>query len=252
MSKIQRFNQGHQTLRYTHRYKGAPVHTGPQRYPPDKHKLAKHEFEHMLELRIFRPSLRNCSSALNMVPKKTDNWHLSWLPSFETLYSQTATHSTDPGLHGTTIFCRVDLLRAYHQILVNPCDIVEPASRPSLATSRMKKAIRSPQHRSKFQRFIEEAIRDLTFRYEYSTSTNTVPLQYKVQAIRGFPHHSKQLCLIEFLCMIQFYHRFVLRLYMTHYSVTQLATSSFSGTALRTTASRMPKKLSRAQLCSHT
>lgn len=50
--------------------KGPPVFTRSRRLSAEKLKIAKLEFEHMLELGIIRPSSSQWSSALHMVPKK--------------------------------------------------------------------------------------------------------------------------------------------------------------------------------------
>ena len=51
--------------------RGQPVHSKPRRLNPDKLKIAKAEFKHMLDLGIIRP----WSSPRHLVPKKTnDDW----------------------------------------------------------------------------------------------------------------------------------------------------------------------------------
>ncbi|XP_064470512.1 uncharacterized protein LOC135385212 [Ornithodoros turicata] len=54
--------------------KGPPVFCRPRRLPPEKLKIAKDEFDHMLEMGIIRPSSSSWASALHMVPKKTGDW----------------------------------------------------------------------------------------------------------------------------------------------------------------------------------
>ena len=50
---------------------GPPVFSRPRRLAPDRFKVAKAEFDHMLQLGIIRPSNSNWSSPLHMVPKPT-------------------------------------------------------------------------------------------------------------------------------------------------------------------------------------
>ncbi|GFV66458.1 peptidase A2 domain-containing protein [Trichonephila clavipes] len=56
---------------------GPPVCAKPRRMAPDRLKIAKMEFQHMLGLGHMRPSSSNYSSPLHMVPKKESN---DWRP----------------------------------------------------------------------------------------------------------------------------------------------------------------------------
>ena len=51
--------------------KGSPVHARAQRLPPDRLRIAQHEFERMLEQGIIQPSNSQWSSPLHIVPQKT-------------------------------------------------------------------------------------------------------------------------------------------------------------------------------------
>ena len=54
-----------------------PVSAHPRRLPPEKLKIARQEFEHMLQEGIIQPSSSSWSSPLHMVPKKNPG---DWRP----------------------------------------------------------------------------------------------------------------------------------------------------------------------------
>ena len=56
---------------------GPPVSARPHRLAPERLKIARKEFDHMLQLGIIRPSSSAWSSPLHMVPKKTT---VDWRP----------------------------------------------------------------------------------------------------------------------------------------------------------------------------
>ncbi|GFW77509.1 helicase domino [Trichonephila clavipes] len=101
---------------------------------PDRLKIAKREFQHMLDSGHMRPSSSNYSSRLHMVPKKESNdWHP--VGDFRALNAETKKDKYPipsildftSDLHGAKIFSHIDLVKVFHQIPIASEDMHKTA-----------------------------------------------------------------------------------------------------------------------------
>jgi hypothetical protein len=164
----------HNTVHHIRTIPGPPVTCRPRRLAPDRQAIAKAEFDAMLRDGTARRSESSWSSVLHIVPKKDKSWrpcgHYRALNArtIPDRYPVRHFHDYSHQIFECSLFSKIDLVRAYNKIPVQPDDIQKTDITTPFGLFEFPFTSFGLRNAAQtFQRFMDDVLGGLVFCFAY-------------------------------------------------------------------------------------